>query len=198
MSKKQRFANQLSSLLPFELALFISERIVDNDIHFIVSKNRKSKLGDYRFDPKQDKHIISVNVGLSKVEFFVTSLHEFAHYFAFKNFGRRIRPHGEEWKREYRSLLQQALQHDFQLEGLHSALLHEIKKPSVTHKKPLMDKPLRNDEIVLKDLKNEAVFSLKGRRFKKLELRRTRYFCQCVDSKRFYTIHKDAIVKLEK
>lgn len=198
MSKKQRFANQLSSLIPFDLAFFISERIVDHNIHFIVSKNRKSKLGDYRFDPKTNKHIISVNSGLGKEEFFVTTLHEFAHYFAFKNFGRKIKPHGDEWKSEYRVLIQEALQKEFQVVGLDKILYNEIQKPSVTHKKPLVNRCLAQGEAYLKDIDHDEVFSLQGREFKKLELRRTRYFCQCITSKKLYTIHKEAVVKVSK
>jgi len=194
MTKKQQFSKQLSTILPEYLALTIAELIVDNNIFFRVSKDRKSKLGDYRYIPQERKHLISVNQGLGPTQFFITAIHEFAHFFAFKNHGRKIKPHGLEWRYEYRKLLSEVLEFNSLESEMIQAVQMELQKPTVAHRSSL-SRELMPGEVYLSSVSEHSVFEFRDRKFIKKEIRRTRFFCECIVTKKLYTIHKEAIVK---
>lgn len=79
-----------------------------NAIHIKVTRQRKSKLGDYRKMP-DDTHQITVNGTLQPQLFFFVLTHELAHLLAFQQFGYRISPHGREWKHVFRTMLLESI-----------------------------------------------------------------------------------------
>lgn len=70
---------------------------------FVVPE-RRTVYGNYRMMP-DGSHRITVNKGLDKWAFFLVLLHETAHMQTRVKYGRAARPHGQEWKENYRSLL---------------------------------------------------------------------------------------------
>lgn len=78
-------------------------------IHIKVTRNRNSKLGDYRKLP-DNSHEITVNSTLTPQLFFFVLTHELAHLIAFERYGRRISPHGNEWKVTFRNMLLESLE----------------------------------------------------------------------------------------
>lgn len=78
-------------------------------IHIKVTRNRNSKLGDYRKLP-DNSHEITVNSTLTPQLFFFVLTHELAHLIAFEKYGRRISPHGNEWKETFRNMLLESLE----------------------------------------------------------------------------------------
>ncbi|MET3034629.1 SprT-like domain-containing protein [Chryseobacterium sp. NRRL B-14859] len=80
----------------------------DYYIHIKVTRNRNSKLGDYRKLP-DNSHEITVNSTLTPQLFFFVLTHELAHLIAFEKYGRRISPHGNEWKETFRNMLLESL-----------------------------------------------------------------------------------------
>ncbi len=79
-------------------------------IHIKVTRNRNSKLGDYRKLP-DNSHEITVNSTLTpQLFFFFVLTHELAHLIAFEKYGRRISPHGNEWKETFRNMLIESLE----------------------------------------------------------------------------------------
>ena len=81
----------------------------DYYIHIKVTRNRNSKLGDYRKLP-DNSHEITVNSTLTPPLFFFVLTHELAHLIAFEKYGRRISPHGNEWKETFRNMLIESLE----------------------------------------------------------------------------------------
>ena len=77
--------------------------------HLKITKNRNSKLGDYRKLPDKS-HQITVNGTLEPQLFFFVLTHELAHLIAFEKYGRRISPHGQEWKQTFREMLLESLE----------------------------------------------------------------------------------------
>lgn len=69
-----------------------------------TTRQRQTKLGDYRRLP-DGQHRITINHDLPPDLFFFVLTHEFAHLLAFKKFGFKIAPHGQEWKHIYRQML---------------------------------------------------------------------------------------------
>lgn len=78
-------------------------------IHIKVTKERNSKLGDYR-KKKDGSHEITINSTLEPQLFFFVLTHELAHLLAFENFGRRILSHGKEWKHTFREMLLESIE----------------------------------------------------------------------------------------
>ena len=68
-----------------------------------VKKERKTRHGDYRKLPN-GKHQITINSNLNVYRFLLTLIHEIAHFEAYKQFGRFVKPHGIEWKRNFQHL----------------------------------------------------------------------------------------------
>ena len=69
-----------------------------------IKKERKTRHGDYKRLPN-GKHQITINSNLNPYRFLITLIHEIAHYEAYKDFGRTIKPHGKEWKHTFQRLM---------------------------------------------------------------------------------------------
>ena len=113
----------LKAYLPdgsFELVMPL---ILQHRVHLTISRQRQTKLGDYRNAHGNKNHRISVNGNLNKYSFLITLLHELAHLLAYEQFGNRIQPHGNEWKKTYSGVLKDFLaQHLFP-----DDIAHELK-----------------------------------------------------------------------
>lgn len=105
MPKIRAHFEALKAYLPagsFEPVMDLIER---HKVHLTISKERQTKLGDYRHAWHHENHRISVNGNLNVYAFLITLLHELAHLLAFEQFGGRIPAHGKEWKMLYSQLL---------------------------------------------------------------------------------------------
>lgn len=94
----------LEKYLPQNTLLYLRKWFSDYSIHIKVTRNRNSKLGDYR-KLRDNSHEITINSTLAPQLFFFVLTHELAHLIAFEKFGRRIAPHGNEWKHTFREML---------------------------------------------------------------------------------------------
>ncbi|UKB79650.1 SprT-like domain-containing protein [Chryseobacterium sp. MEBOG07] len=99
----------LEKYLPQNTLEYLRIWFSDHYIHIKVTRNRNSKLGDYRKLP-DNSHEITVNSTLTPQLFFFVLTHELAHLIAFEKYGRRISPHGNEWKETFRNMLLESLE----------------------------------------------------------------------------------------
>ncbi|MCP1301408.1 SprT-like domain-containing protein [Chryseobacterium sp. S0630] len=99
----------LEKYLPQNTLKYLRIWFSDYYIHIKVTRNRNSKLGDYRKLP-DNSHEITVNSTLTPQLFFFVLTHELAHLIAFEKYGRRISPHGNEWKETFRNMLLESLE----------------------------------------------------------------------------------------
>ncbi len=98
----------LEKYLPPNTLEYLKLWFADHYIHIKITRNRNSKLGDYR--KLADKsHEITINSTLVPELFFFVLTHELAHLIAFEKYGRRISPHGNEWKFTFREMLLESL-----------------------------------------------------------------------------------------
>ena len=94
----------LEKYLPENCLPYLKKWFGDYVIHIKITRDRNSKLGDYR--KMVDKsHQITINSTLQPPLFFFVLTHELAHLLAFENYGNRISPHGAEWKNTFRIML---------------------------------------------------------------------------------------------
>lgn len=182
----------LAPHLPYpalEYCVHLSEKY---NFQLDFSFNRKTKFGHYKYLPKSKEHIISINRGLSKPLFLITYLHELAHLEVMLKHGRRVQPHGNEWKNTFAEFLQPVLTPSV----FEPDLLKALKKHSLNPKASLIADPglwkiLFSDDTSLKTLDEVAdgqFFVYKNRTFKKLKTRRTRVLCYEPASRQRYLI----------
>ncbi len=102
-------ARILEQFLPQSALPFLKGWFGNHNCHLKITRNRNSKLGDYRKLP-DNSHQITVNGTLEASLFFFVLTHELAHLLAFEKFGRRISPHGQEWKQTFREMLLESIE----------------------------------------------------------------------------------------
>lgn len=99
----------LETYLPKNTLDHLRNWFSDYSIHIKITRNRNSKLGDYR-KLRDLSHEITINSTLQPQLFFFVLTHELAHLIAFEKFGRRISPHGKEWKHTFRQMLLESIE----------------------------------------------------------------------------------------
>lgn len=98
----------LEKYLPQNTLQYLKDWFADYYIYIKVTRNRNSKLGDYR-KLSDHSHEITINSTLVPQLFFFVLTHELAHLIAFEKYGRTISPHGNEWKETFRQMLLQSI-----------------------------------------------------------------------------------------
>lgn len=166
--------------------------------HLKITKNRNSKLGDYR--KLTDKsHQITVNGTLEPQLFFFVLTHELAHLIAFEKYGRRISPHGAEWKQTFREMLLESL--TVYAEDLRPIIQKFSKSPKANFMaSPDLVKyfhvPKEDDEqTFIENLKKGELFEYKKEIFVIEETTKKRYLCKNIKSSRKYYFRNLAQVK---
>ncbi len=179
--------------MPAEAAPVIAKWIDYFQCEFKISKNRATKLGDYRHPFKGIGHKISVNNNLNPYAFLVTTVHEFAHLLTWNDHKNKVKPHGSEWKVNFKRMMSPFLEQQVFPEDVHQAILSYLTNPSASSCTDLkLSRTLKKyDESYLhsrlEELPEHAVFSIKdGRRFKKGPRLRKRYRCTCLDNGHVY------------
>ena len=166
--------------------------------HLKITKNRNSKLGDYRKLPDKS-HQITVNGTLEPQLFFFVLTHELAHLIAFEKYGRRISPHGAEWKQTFREMLLESL--TVYAEDLRPIILKFSKSPKANFMaSPDLVKyfhvPKEDDEqTFIENLKKGELFEYKKEIFVIEETTKNRYLCRNLKSGLKYKVNTLARVR---
>ena len=180
----------------------VVELIRDQDLHFRISKPRKTKLGDYRSPQRRGPHKISVNGDLNKYSFLITFLHEYAHLLTYSTYKRRVDPHGPEWKSAFGKLLSRFLSMNIFPDDIAVELHALIDDPSAGHYSnaklaEVLHRYDNTEHTLLQDLEEGTPFTISGKRaFVKGELARSRYRCRSLDNNKMYFVHKLAPVQI--
>lgn len=181
---------------------WVYQWIVKYKIQLKITRNRRTKLGDYRPPIHHPNHRISINHNLNPYSFLITFIHELAHLQVFEKHGNKVKPHGNEWKNTYRKLTLEILKED-----VFPADIEEVLERSVVNAKASSIADLKLSRVLMKydagstgkrleDLPLHSIFETeRGLHFKKGEKRRTRYKCLNLQNKRFYLFHPLTPVK---
>ncbi len=179
------------------------ELIKHTGVHLKIVNERVTRHGDYRKMPN-GLHQITVNATRNQYSFLITLLHEIAHLVAFEKYGRRIKPHGLEWKRTFQYIMLPYLRPEIFPSQLLPILAKHFKNPkasSDTDANLSMALQRFNQQCSEKsyvfELPHGSIFRLyNGRLFKKGARRTKRYECIEVSSGRVYLFQPNAEVEI--
>lgn len=171
-------------------------------IHIKITRERQTKQGDFRI-LRNGEAQISVNHNLNKYSFLLTLVHELAHWLTYKKY-QRVKPHGIEWKNEFKYLMLPFLNNAIFPNDTLPYLAQYLKSPKaatgsdVQLSIALKKYDAQTDTVSLFELSLGSQFKLRNKIFVLGEKRRTRYECMDQRTKRKYLIHQNADVKLIK
>src|SRR6056300_416296 len=171
---------ELLSYIPKAAHIQIESFLRNMDVNIIVTKQRLTKHGDFRFHPNK-KPIITVNNSLNPYRFLITLLHELAHFKVSRQFGNRVKPHGLEWKRAFQETLLPLLNPTIFPEPICTILAKHMKNPKASSDRDfdlvmaLKKYDEQNEQQYIFEIQDGVTFSISnGRRFVKIKKRRKR------------------------
>ena len=183
----------LAQYMPPAAAPVIARWIDYFQCEFKIAKGRSSKLGDYRHPYQGAGHKISVNNDMNPYAFLVTTVHEFAHLLTWNDHKNKVKPHGSEWKHNFKRMMNPFLEQQIFPDDIQQAISLYLHNPSASSCTDLqLSRALKKYDLAstgsrLEEIPLHTVFTIKdGRKFKKGERLRKRYRCTCLDNGHVY------------
>ncbi len=193
--------------LPPRAVAYVAHLLVGQPIQLRVTRPRRTKLGDHRPPGRGVTfHRITVNDDLNPYAFLTTLLHEIAHATSWQRhrlLGRRLAPHGREWKQEFGSILQPVVDEGIVPVTVKHALARYLLNPSA---RSCTDRGLvlalaefdapDATRIRVEDLAEETVFRAdNGSLFRAGRMVRSRRQCFGIPSGSEYRVHGLVLVE---
>lgn len=197
---REGWTEKLGSKLPEGTAPTIVKWIVELKVVFVISKPRKTKLGDFRVGHNGRAHRITVNADLNPYAFLITTVHEFAHLGCYLKHGHRVMPHGREWKSIYTKMLLPFVEKGIFPDDLTFALKKHLAKPTASScscpdLNPVLALYDRDSGEELRSLTSGDIFAFQKVGYRYIKLRRTRVLCERLSDGKRYLISKMARVE---
>lgn len=195
--------NILQNYLPDRAVESCLQLIKNSSVNLKIVNKRVTRHGDYRRLPN-GMHQITVNATLNKYRFLITLVHEIAHLIAFEKYGRRIKPHGLEWKKTFQHLMLPFIRPEVFPSKLLPLLAQHFKNPKASSDTDaLLSMTLKQfdpqnvHQTFVYELPLGSVFRIyNGKLFKKGNKRVKRYECIEVASGKVYLFQPNAEVEL--
>lgn len=190
----------LEKYLPENTLPHLRKWFSEHAIHIKITRGRHSKLGDYR-RMENKSHQITINSTLQPQLFFFVLTHELAHLLAFEQYGRRIAPHGAEWKETFRTMLLESI--SVYTEDLKPIILRFARSPKANfmaspelvkyfHVEDAQDETNYIDDLIIGD-----TFIYRKQQYVIREKRKINYLCRNLDNGKEYSFRPLArVVKL--
>lgn len=227
MTSIERNKTILLKYIPEQAVDLISHWIYHFDFKLKIKKERSSKQGDYRAPLKNipaklknarptaltestlanysqyTNHQITINRNLNKYAFLITLIHEIAHLTNWNKFKHKVKPHGEEWKHEFKILMKEFSCKDIFPEDVLQALNSYLKDPAASScsdiqlSRVLKKYDQKEGVFLLEQIPAKTIFKFNGNRdFIKGEKLRKRYKCMELKTRRQYLFSPIAEVEL--
>ena len=196
--------NTLQQYIPRPALQSVLKLLEHDNLTVKIKNERKTRHGDYRKLPN-NKHQITINSNLNKFRFLITLIHEIAHFEAYKQYGKFIKPHGVEWKRSFQHLMLPFLNPEIFPNDILPLLANHFRNPKASsdtdvklaHALKQFDEP--NDKSYIFELPLGSDFKLyNGKVFKKGNKRVKRYECIEIKTGKLYLFNPNAEVQLLK
>lgn len=203
MDKKESPLQLLAAYLPDGSFEEVTKYIIEHKVHLMITRERKTILGNYRHRHLNKNHRISVNGNLNKYSFLITLVHELAHLLAYEKYGNKIVSHGAEWKAEFGAILAVFIQKKIFPDDIKNELIRTLKNPAASScaEAPLLRilrkyEPQKPGFFLLEELAEKTYFKTKNSRvFIKGARVRKRFLCQELETKKMYLFSPVAEVK---
>lgn len=183
----------LAEYMPPAAAPIIAKWIDYFQCEFKISKNRTTKLGDYRHPFRGKGHKISVNNDLNPYAFLVTTVHEFAHLLTWNEHQNKVKPHGTVWKQNFKRMMKPFFDLKVFPAEIHHTIVEYLNNPAassctdLTLARALKSYDRTTSTMRIEELPNGSTFSLKdGRIFRKGDRIRKRFKCICLNNGNIY------------
>lgn len=195
----------LANYLPPPAAPVIARWIDYFGCEFKISRNRSSKYGDYRHPFGSAGHRISVNYDLNPYAFLVTTVHEFAHLLTWNEHKNKVKPHGAEWKANFRRMMKPFFEKEVFPADVRTAIIRYLDNPAASSCtdinlfRALKGYDTRSDTaaVTIERLPPNSLFKVKNDRiFRKETKVRKRYRCTEIKTGRVYLFNPLAEVRL--
>ena len=189
----------LEQYLPSDTQPFLRRWFASYKIHIRITRDRNSKLGDYRKMPDKS-HEISINTTLDRQLFFFVLTHELAHLIAFEKFGGRISAHGQEWKSTFREMLLESI--SIYTSDLQPVIRQFAKNPKANFMaSPELVRYFHVDDpddsqFFVEQLVPDSEFLYKGDLYKMIEKKKKLYLCVNLKNSKKYLFRP--LAKVEK
>ena len=199
-SPKKNREQFIRDYIPAHALDYCLELIGRYDFSFILSKERQTKLGDFRRD-KQKNYTITVNRNLNPYQFLITFIHEYAHLEVAVQHPGSVKAHGREWKHTFKRLMLPLLNSEIFPDDILRPLARHMRNPkAAASSDPALWKVLQRHNanaaiITLADIAENENFIFKNRLFQKQQKKRTRVLCLELNNGRQYLIPEIAEVK---
>lgn len=195
---------KLNEFIPNAAVAQVQELLDHDHLVVKVKRERKTRHGDYR-RLINGQHQITINGNLNPYRFLITLTHEIAHFEAFSQFGRNIKPHGKEWKYTFQRLMLPFINPNIFPEELLPLLAKHFKNPKASSDTDTQlalalkryDPP--NGKHFVFEVPTGSIFRLyNGKVFKKGSQRTKRIECIEIATGKVYLFNPNAEIELVK
>jgi len=146
--------------------------------------------------------LITVNSNLNKYRFLITLIHEITHLYVYKIFKNEVKPHGTEWKNQFRILISPVLNPEVFPKTLLPLLANYFKNPKASTDSDIeLVKELKSydsfdDKNYIHELDLGKKFSIYNGKIFKLEKKlRKRYKCLEIETGKYYLFNANSEIK---
>lgn len=186
----------LAGRIPEPALAYVTHKLAEHSVRLLITRNRKSKSGDYRAPFHQLGHRISINGTLNPYAFLIVFLHEVAHLEVWNKHHNSVMPHGVEWQTTFTRLASPLINESVFPKELLPELITFFKRPPASSSGALpLARALRRYDVdaenilTLEEIPMGTSFALSdGRKFVKELKQRTRFKCFCLNNKRYYLV----------
>ncbi|MGI9532429.1 SprT-like domain-containing protein [Lutimonas sp.] len=192
----------LERYVPAEALTLVVDMIDRYPCHLKIVNKRATKHGDFR-RYTDGKIQITINNDLNPYRFLLTLVHEYAHLVTFEEY-KRVKPHGAEWKRNFKMLMLPFLRPEVFPEELLAALASHLINPKASSDRDVnLSLAFRkydgvHDQTLIFELPDNSKFQYRNRTFIKGKKRRTKFECVELLTDKKYIFHPHAEVELIK
>tara|TARA_B100001250_G_scaffold377184_1_gene366073 strand:- start:3302 stop:3892 length:591 start_codon:yes stop_codon:yes gene_type:complete len=193
---------KLLDFVPLNSKVQIKNLLDNKEIIFLIKEKRKTKHGDFRI-MEDNKAQITLNRTKNKYQFIITLLHEIAHYDTYLSHGYNVKPHGIEWKNNFRLLMLPFLNTDIFPNEILKNLSNYIRNPKASTENDfnlimsLKKYDFNCSSNFVFELKEGDVFKIEnGKKYKFIRKKNKRCECEEFESGRKYLFSPQVIIEL--
>ena len=122
----------LEGRIPTNARDYVSQLMAKFELELHLSSPRVSKLGHFKVAYQGSPQCVSINSDLTPERFLLTLVHELAHLICHQEFGRKVKPHGPEWKRTFQTLMTPLLCEAVFSSGILPQVIRHLNSPKAT------------------------------------------------------------------